>query len=613
MLDVLIVGAGPSGLVAALVLAQNGIKNIRVIDKIETFQVGSRGFGVQPRSLELFKMFGILDDVMQHSTPVPTFRAYKPGEPQHVKEWDLYPKSKPWPDRPFTGQVCLSQDDLEAALRARLATYGIYVQLGKGLTAIEQDDDGVTATLAAFKNKEETGEKEVVKTKYLFGCDGARGASRKLLGLTFEGETKDADGQVWGDVEIEGLSTDFWHIWGVPGKFTIMLRPRDYERSPSSKNFSVGITGHSFDPADLQLDVPEKLEAWIRECTGRPELKFRNWTWLSKFKPNMRMVNTFQSGRAFCVGDSAHVHSPTGGQGMNNGIQDALNISWKTALVLKGLSSPELLKTYNEERLPIIALMLQATTNLYTAGMVARVEARKELPSGTAPKDTKPASADDDRKTGWLRWRNDALELYGVNYRFSSLVYDDRTPLGTDQDAKDVALARAYAGYEGLGTLAAGDRLPDASGLVSLSGSSEKEWALLDLFDTSKHTVLIFAPDGDTSLPGVLKASRLCGLYPNDIVQTVILFPPGSCPQLPPDNTTKAFVDGDGHARSVYRVGDEMAVAVARPDGYVGAIVMPKDVQRHNGEDEDVSKGLTTYFGKVFDWAEITSPARYTM
>ncbi|TCD63214.1 hypothetical protein EIP91_005826 [Steccherinum ochraceum] len=601
MLDVLIVGAGPSGLVAALVLAQNGLKNIRIVDKIETFQVGSRGFGVQPRSLELFKMFGILDDITQHSTAVPTFRAYKPGESQHVKEWDLYPKSKPWPDRPFTGQVCLSQDDLEAALRARLTDYGIHVELGKGLTAIEQDDDGVTATLAAFKNKEETREKEVVKAKYLLGCDGARGASRKLLGLTFEGETKDADGQVWGDVEIEGLSTDFWHIWGVPGKFTIMIRPRDYERSPSSKRFSFGITGHSFDPAELQLDVPEKVEAWIRESTGRPELKFSNWTWLSKFRPNMRMVNTFQSGRAFCVGDSAHVHSPTGGQGMNNGIQDALNIAWKTALVLKGHSTPKLLKTYNEERLPIIALMLQATTNLYTAGMVARVEAKTELPSGTAPKDTKPPSADDDRKTGWLRWRNDALELYGVNYRFSSLVYDVRTPLGTDQDAKDLALARAYAGYEGSGTLAAGDRLPDASGLVGLSGETTRKWTLLDLFSTSKHTALIFPPDDDASLPTALKASQFCESFPSDIVQTVILFPPGSRPQFSSKSATKAFVDEDGHARSVYRVGDRTTVVVARPDGYIGAVVVPKVVQGSNGEDEDILRGLKAYFGMVFD------------
>lgn len=242
--------------------------------------------------------------------------------------------------------------------------------------------------------------------------------------------------------------------------------------------------------------------------------------------------------------------------------------------------------------------MLQATTNLYTSGMVARVEAKSELPTGTAPEDanTKPPG-DEESQTGWLRWRNDALELYGVNYRFSSIVYDERTPLGTSQDAKDHALARAYAGYEGSGSLAAGDRLPDAPGLLSLSGPSHTKWTLLDLFKTSKHTVLVFPDAGSDDGASVLATRRVVDLaktYPAEIVQAVVLVPARKAHAFPPmetpDGSVTALVDLDGHARSAYRVGQEMAVVAARPDGYVGAVALGTGVD-----------GVKRYFEMVFD------------
>jgi hypothetical protein len=199
----------------------------------------------------------------------------------------------------------------------------------------------------------------------------------------------------------------------------------------------------------------------------------------------MRMVNKFQEGRAFVVGGIYRpCFFPTGFQ-RNLQIQPMFtvplvakvsiavfkmlwvsslpctysanvtqsNLSWKLSVVLKGLASPDILTTYGEERLPVIAQMLHATTQLYTHTV------KKEKPID------KPAEAEDEKASGWFRWRNSALELYGVNYRFSTIVVEERDTQALDPE--DV-IARAYSGYEGLGSLRAGDRAPEVVKLSPL-------------------------------------------------------------------------------------------------------------------------------------------------
>ncbi|KAK0441953.1 FAD binding domain-containing protein [Armillaria borealis] len=542
-LPVLIVGAGPAGLVSALSLAQSGIQ-VRIIDKSDSFHVGSRGFGVQPRTFELFQHLGVIDDIQKMATPIPTMRAYKlPGGTVPVKTWDLYEKSGVWPDRPYANGACLSQDLLEGVLRDHLAKYGVSVELNKGIVAIKQDATIVTATLAVFRNGVPTDEKEEVVAQYLIGSDGAKGNSRKLLGLTFQGETRDADGMVWGDVAIKGLINEFWHIWGKPGHFTIMARPL----SPTGDKFGIGITGQNFDPTHLA--DPAKAVEFIKAETGRVDLEFGEFTWLSHFRPNMRMVNKFQEGRAFVVGDSAHVHSPTGGQGMNCSVQDALNLAWKLSLVLKGLASPTLLSTYNEERLPVITQMLHATTQLYTHTVA------KEKQS----KDTK----EDEKTSGWFRWRNTALEMYGINYRYSSIVLEERDT--EPQDAEDV-LAHAFSGYEGRRSLRAGDRAPDAP---------LGETTLFSLFKSTVHTVLVFSK-WSANVEASLK------MLPAAAVQTFVIVDANERLE-----GVSMLVDSEGHARKAYMVEkDSPAIVIVRPDSFIGAIVT--DVE-----------GVEQYFSKI--------------
>ncbi|KAJ8518630.1 hypothetical protein ONZ45_g4322 [Pleurotus djamor] len=500
-LPILIVGAGPAGLISALSLAQNGIQ-VRIIDKADTFHVGSRGFGIQPRTFEFFETMGLGGDMHKLATPIPTMRAYKlPGGTVPVKTWDLYQKGSIWPDRPFANGACISQDALEDVLRQHLTKHKIAVELNKGLVAIDQTSEEVIATLATFTNGQPTSEEEVVRAQYLIGSDGGRGATRKLLGLTFQGETRDTDGMVWGDVQISGLTSDYWHIWGKPDHFTVMARPL----SPNGDKFGLGITGQNFDP--VELSDPSKAVDFIRRETGRTDLEFGDWSWISYYKPNMRMVNKFQEGRAFVVGDSAHVHSPTGGQGLNCSVQDASNLSWKLALVLKGLASPSLLATYNEERLPVITQMLHATTQLYTHTVAqakpVEVESAQDL-------------ADHENKSGWFKWRNSALEMYGINYRFSSIVLDERDP--RPRNSEDL-IAHAYSGYEGRGSLCAGDRAPDVPGLRV---EGDQEMTLLKLLKPSLHTIIVFSEESSIFHDATKHLNSLAQVF--HVVNDVLLF-----------------------------------------------------------------------------------------
>lgn len=236
------------------------------------------------------------------------------------------------------------------------------------------------------------------------------------------------------------------------------------------------------------------------------------------------------------------------------------------ALVLKGQAFPDLLSSYNDERLPVIAQMLYATTQLYSHGVT------KEM--GPLPEPPEPKS-DDSNSSGWFRWRNNALFLFGINYRFSTLVVDERDTQPLDNQ---VARARAYEGYDGA-PVRAGDRAPEAPGLVHLDGT---ETSLFKLFKTNLHTILVFsAADREQVVNEILHASEG---YPGDIVQT-ILISDGSAKNF----EVLTFIDRDGYARDAYSVrGNEVDVVVVRPDGIIGALAVD-------------ASGLARYFSKVLN------------
>ncbi|PIL27593.1 hypothetical protein GSI_10744 [Ganoderma sinense ZZ0214-1] len=515
---VLVVGGGPSGLTAALSLAQHGVP-VRIIDKADAFNVESRAHALQPRTLEVFIFLGVHRDVLNLSRTVPPMREYKlPGGTEVARTWKILEKLEPSPGRPLREALSLGQCFTESILRDHLGRYGVQVELGTELVDIQQGTETVTATV---KRHRQGGSEEIedIQAAYIIGGDGGKGRTRKLIGATFEGQTKDSDGQVFTDVKIEGLSIHYWHIWSGPGKFTILARPV----SDAGSTFNVSVIGQNFDPVDL-LDR-QKFKEFFHKKSGRLDLVFKDMKSLSYWKPNMRVVNKLSEGRVFLVGDAAHIHSNAGGQGMNASIQDSFNLAWKVALAYKGQAAEDLLSTYHIERLPVVAQILAANSHLYTH-LVQKKSSDVEI-------EATPRA----NKDGFLRWRNDALFQLDVNYRWSPIVMDE--PARDKKDEDDLK-ARAYQGYPGEG-VRAGDRAPDAPALLRTDGT---ETSLFSIFKPYIHTALAFSPCGvDTAA-----ALGLTETYSADILQVVRLKRHGVVGPVEAGNDTSTCYDPNGTA-----------------------------------------------------------------
>ncbi|KAI0711180.1 FAD binding domain-containing protein [Cerioporus squamosus] len=543
-IPVLIVGAGPSGLAAALTLAQNGIP-IRVIDKAQEYHQSSRGSGLHPRTLEVFRFLGVAEDAHRRGRPLMPMQLYKlPGGTEPVANWKILEDVPISPDRP-EDSLLLSQYLMEEIFRDHLSKYGVQVELGTEPVSMEQDDTGVSLSLR-HAGVEEV---ETVRCAYVISADGARGFTRKAIGAMFEGQTKEDDGQAWADVEAEGVSSDFWHVWTEPGKFTVALRPK---KEPG--HFHLGIAGQNFDP--VGLTEPFKFAEFFYELTGRRDIVFKNFVGLSYWKPKTRMVNKLSKGRVFICGDAAHIHSPSGGQGLNTSVGDAFNIAWKLALVCKGLASRDLLTTYNTERLPVIADMLAITADLYTPLVKSKAD------------DNAGLGGSDKGSSGFMKWRNNALRQLDINYRWSPVVLDARGMNGLDGDALK---AGGYHGYPGE-PMRAGDRAPEAPALVDASG---KETSLFEIFKPNAHTVLVFSPEhAGSKAQEVVAAAQASPLA--SVMKTLVLGRDGVPAAIEGAN---AYHDKEGHAQKAYGVDDQgLTIVVVRPDGHIGAFVNDVDV-----------------------------------
>ncbi|KAJ3571819.1 hypothetical protein NP233_g3493 [Leucocoprinus birnbaumii] len=560
---VLIVGGGPSGLVLAISLLQNGIP-VRIIEKNSQPRLGQRGAGIMPRSLELFTIIRIINKILKNAIPVPRVRQYtqKPA-PNDVREFDMHPTQKPTPSNPYLNPLMLGQDRLEKIFHAALAELGCTVELGTELISFTQFDGHVEAKLRVRgMNPDSEGVEEVAAFDYMVGTDGARGVVRKQLGLDFVGETRNLENFVVGDIRVAGLAPNYWHMWG--DMHTTMLSLRGTEE-PGLFNFV--LAGKNINHSELAND-PDRLRKIFTEVIGNhTELIFGECPWISAYTPNIRMVDKFSVGRVFIAGDSAHVHSPTGGQGMNTGIQDSFNLSWKLALVLKQFAPPTLLQTYTEERLPVVAEMLNQTTQMLNQTFKTGTEKSWEKGTGL-------------------------LQL-GVNYRWSSIVLDERRAI---EDREEADTYRSYlADYEYFvqgqqeaindigvdsygssvdGHLRAGDRAPDASDLVDRSATSlfRTTYTLFQIFGSSYHTVLIFS-----NLANPTPILALCKLYPTGTVRSVIVTPRGR-PASDADvqNADMVLEDSNGYAHDAYIMGNSCGIVVVRPDGAVGAIVQDR-------------------------------------
>ncbi|EPT00355.1 hypothetical protein FOMPIDRAFT_1023761 [Fomitopsis schrenkii] len=545
---VLVVGGGPAGLALALSLVKNGVP-VRIINSPSTPHQEARGQGIQPRTLEVFHFLGVLPELRAKGGPLKPVVFYKlPGGTEVMQTTHLSVPEEDTPTKPFNNTYQVAQYHTEAILGAHLEKYGCSVEFGTELVGLEQFEDRVEATI-----KKTVGDKEEIETqsfRWLVGADGGKSVVRKQSGFAFEG-TAPEQVAILGEMTIEGLDTEQWHAWMRKGSgrpSIIMFGCVEGNR------FFFMILGNP-DPDKLLSSHEALLEA-IRAHIDRTDLQMGEPYYVSDYRPSVRMVDKFSEGRVFLAGDAAHVHAPRGGQGLNSSVQDSFNLGWKLALVERGLAPRALLTTYNEERLPVIQRMLQETVD-----MVKRAkDAVKEDPAETAR---------------GIMQRTTLLKQLGINYRWSSIVLDERAPRAADEELEPY-------GVEAGDTLKAGDRAPNATGLVRLSDAQTT--ALFDIFSPTRHTVLIFGDDTSRAEAIVKALAR----YPQGTVSSVVVLPLGDKATTAVDGTDATLRDGDAVAYDAYRVTDDQPFTVIiRPDGVIGAIV--------SGEE-----GAAKYFGGIF-------------
>jgi 2-polyprenyl-6-methoxyphenol hydroxylase-like FAD-dependent oxidoreductase len=337
--DVLICGAGAAGLSLAIDLARRGV-DFRLIEKADAPFHGSRGKGIQPRSLEVFEDYGIVDRLFATGGPYPPIREYRPDG--SFAESLLAEPGGPTPAEPYYAPLMVPQFLTEGVMRERVAELGHRVAFGQELTGFAQDGAGVTAQVGDA----------AVRACYLVGADGGRSFVRQTLSVDFPGETLGVRAIV-ADVMLEGIDRDAWHRFGSQ-MGQVMLCPL-----AGTDLFQVQ------GPLPLEGDVDlsaEALTTLVRKRTGR-DITIRSVAWASAYSMNARLADRYRVGRVFLAGDAAHTHPPTGGQGLNTSVQDSYNLGWKLAAVLRG-APEELLATYEVERRPIAAGMLGLATRL---------------------------------------------------------------------------------------------------------------------------------------------------------------------------------------------------------------------------------------------------------
>jgi len=506
--DVLVAGAGPTGLMLALELARRGIR-VRIVDKLAAPSPTSRALVVHARTLELFQNLGIEREFLRVGLQTIGLSAYVEG--RHITDvefGDIGASATPFPFVLFVSQA-ETERILEQALRQR----GVSVERAVALSAFSHDASGVTATLESADGRRET-----LRCRYLGGCDGAHSVVRHGLGLNFAGAAYAQD-FVLADVRVDwALARDRLMLFlGRRGLMAVFPMPEGVLR------LIVAVPqGFSDVTQPLTLAETQKLARHF----SATDVTLSDPVWLARFHLHHRGVERYGVGRVFVAGDAAHIHSPAGGQGMNTGIQDAANLAWKLALVINAQATSRVLDSYSHERWPIGRVLLKRTDRFFevmATGNAFTVSLRNLLVPRLLPLLA---------RYRWLRKRVFRfISQLGIHYRESPVVRER---------------GRWHGGPH------AGERAPDAE---CRRGADTK--TLFDAMRGPEHHLLVFTGTSTTADSWQQLASAMP-------------FPCRAIVIRRDAATRNDLTDSAGAAYKLYGVADAGGVYLVRPDGYVG-------------------------------------------
>ncbi|MEU0245636.1 FAD-dependent monooxygenase [Streptomyces sp. NPDC006235] len=346
-LDVLVVGAGPTGLALATQLRAYDTP-FRIVDRSLDRARESRAPAIQPRTLEMLAGFGVTDELVDRGNAAVRLHLHLPGRVLHLPVFDVGCDDTPYPFLLF-----LPQSETEAVLTAGLAARDVTVERGTELVSAEADGEFVTCRLRHGEDGEET-----VRARYVVGCDGAHSTVRDQAGIAFEGYAYPQT-FLLADLEVDGLEPGAAHTF-MTASGLLFFFPLG---TPATWRM---IATHP--PGARSDDVPLALLQQIADDWTTDRLTLRDPVWTTTFRIHNRGAAHYRKDPFFLAGDAAHIHSPAGGQGMNTGIQDALNLGWKLALVCRGAAPEGLLETYEAERAPVGHRVRRLTDRAFTVG-----------------------------------------------------------------------------------------------------------------------------------------------------------------------------------------------------------------------------------------------------
>jgi len=344
--EVLIVGAGPTGLVLALWLVRQGIK-VRIVDRSDGPGTSSRAMAVQARTLELYRQLDLADEIVEGGLRNPAINMWVKGERR--ARLDFRDAGRDMTPYPFV--LIYPQDRHERVLVRRLEEAGVRVERNTELLGFGQGDYGVDARLRGPAGE------TACRAAWLAGCDGAHSAVRHQMGSAFEGGTYQHTFYV-ADVEVTGPSADGEiHLSLEDGDFALLLAYdlRGHARLIGAVRDAEVAEGHELGFEDVRQRAIASLG-----------MKIERVNWFSTYRVHHRVAGRYRTGRAVLLGDAAHVHSPAGGQGMNTGIGDAINLAWKFAHVLRGRAPDSLIDSYETERKAFALKLVETTDRVFS-------------------------------------------------------------------------------------------------------------------------------------------------------------------------------------------------------------------------------------------------------
>jgi len=353
--DVVVVGAGPAGLVAAAELARRGVR-VRVIDKLAQPTDQSRAIAVHARSLDMFDRMGIVDEMVSTGIKATAMQLYA----GHSR---LFRIPLGGVDSAFPFTLTTAQTETERVLGDHLQSLGVIVERGVELVALAQDDGAAELTV-----RHDDGSTEQVSTSWVIGADGAHSTVRKVVGTKLAGSFV-GERFLLGDVDAEhGLDLDSMHTFFAPDGPVVVLPMLD-----GRMRFLAEVHDAPGTPMNMH-PTQDELQAILDRRIGG--IRVVRSHWLTSFEIHHARVPAYRWGRVFLAGDAAHIHSPAGGQGMNTGMQDAFNLAWKLAAVVNGQAGDTLLDSYEAERIPVADSVIAFTDRLTRAGTLSGVPRR---------------------------------------------------------------------------------------------------------------------------------------------------------------------------------------------------------------------------------------------